>query len=203
MRNEPSGFAAVRYLVLDEVDRLVSSGHLNGMAPDVLDLWKMVRVGRRCRLMAFSATGSADVKGLLEGMVGGERLVEIKEGEDTNPGTTGLNEGVGSDEHKKKKKKKVQAARLPAGLRQTYVFMPHALRTSYLLASLRHLLADGGVSTGRNGATRTAEQAGEPGAPGFARSCVIFTDTCLRCAEIHLILREVRRAKYGANGATP
>ena len=208
LENESVRVRGVRYVVLDEVDRLLSSDPLNQLAPDVLEVWSLCRAGRRCRMLAFSATGGDEVRGLLREMVGGERIVEYHEGNDPTPqppppgakaaaATAALappgNAAVGAEGKGRK-----QLAKLPAGLKQSYIFMPHALRTAYLLAALRNLLLSGGVSPSGSGG-----QAAEGSDSGKARSCVIFTGTCLRCAHLHLVLREVGVASVPLHSLLP
>jgi len=95
--------------------------------------------------------------------------------------------------------------RIPAGLKQEYIFMPSRVRDAYLLATIRAMLSNGGRARDTKG--RHAWRGGRKvdlgkGADdsdddenendeGKSRSAIVFVATCERCALVSEILSEV------------
>jgi ATP-dependent RNA helicase DDX49/DBP8 len=167
----PPHLANVRYLVLDEADRLLSTENTsggNGFERDVAELVlhcnRAQGGGRRlreerhrpsCQTLLFSATMTKSL----------ESLQEIASG--LGGGSSHSLKKFVIGNNKKKDVKKIGSARtiteetledgalhdddmtyaestlpaLPAGLRQEYVFMPSRVRDAYLLAVIRTLVA--------------------------------------------------------------
>jgi superfamily II DNA/RNA helicase len=95
--------------------------------------------------------------------------------------------------------------KVPAGLKQEYVFMPSRVRDAYLLATLRALMENGGrpkaaASTGPTkgrpggGAGWNASSLGKSDTigdgPPKARSAIVFVGTCERAAFVSGLLSE-------------
>jgi ATP-dependent RNA helicase DDX49/DBP8 len=91
--------------------------------------------------------------------------------------------------------------KIPAGLKQEYVFMPSRVRDAYLLATLRALMENGGRHMKNNsknaGAAAlptnnmTASGEHEDGSTGMARSAIVFVSTCERAAFVSELLGQV------------
>ena len=88
--------------------------------------------------------------------------------------------------------------KIPAGLKQEYVFMPSRVRDAYVLTAVRHLLINGGRrerrSNGRNSVASSQEGGGIDGQDdesAKARSAIIFVSTCERAALLSGILSQV------------
>lgn len=114
--------------------------------------------------------------------------------EDNNDGNASNTE----NESKKASGGEKLTPRIPAGLKQEYVFMPSRVRDAYLLTTIRTLLSNGGRakdSEGRHvwrGKPRDVEDAEENDEEtGKARSTIVFVATCERAALVSGILSHV------------
>mmetsp|Transcript_24497 Transcript_24497/g.57903 ORF Transcript_24497/g.57903 Transcript_24497/m.57903 type:complete len:686 (+) Transcript_24497:232-2289(+) len=116
-----------------------------------------------------------------------------------------------NDEHDAEQKKRTQEAltpRIPAGLKQEYIFMPSRVRDAYLLTTIRNLLSNGGrakdskgrhawrggrkVSLSKGGDSNDDHNGDNDDADeGKARSTIVFVATCERAALVSGILTEV------------
>ena len=207
----------VRFLVLDEADRVLSGRLSNGLLKDVVSIADRCGEGRRCQVLAFSATGGKGVKEGLERIAGGEGgFVEIVTGRNVRDDEKREGEGSSSEEEDdeekgedeesknnetKKPSSTTPTAAIPAGLKQQYIFMPHSMRDMYHVACVRHLMSDGGVrAEAKNGEFEgsgwTLERKGEEEEEG-ARSAVVFVGTCERAAHMEGTFRELG---IGENG---
>eukprot|EP00536_Pseudo-nitzschia_multiseries_P003995 jgi/Psemu1/302271/fgenesh1_kg.64_\ len=111
-----------------------------------------------------------------------------------------------SDENDAEQKKRTEQAltpRIPAGLKQEYIFMPSRVRDAYLLTTIRNMLSNGGrakdskgrhawrggrkVSLGRGEDSDSDDDEDE----GKSRSTIVFVATCERAALVSGILNEV------------
>jgi superfamily II DNA/RNA helicase len=95
--------------------------------------------------------------------------------------------------------------KIPAGLKQEYVFMPSRVRDAYLLATLRALMENGGrhVNKGNknagagaaalptNNVTASGEHEDGTTSSGMARSAIVFVSTCERAAFVSELLGQV------------
>ncbi|GMH54531.1 hypothetical protein TrST_g12177 [Triparma strigata] len=202
-----------RYLVLDEADRLLSDRLNSGFGEDVMEIRRRCGEGRRCQVLAFSATGGPKVMGMVEALVGGERVVriggDVEEKGGVSEGEESEEEGVGEQKKKTNKKvdedgedkptKKAKAtakkqAAIPAGLKQQYIFMPHALRDAYLVTCLQKMVWNGGVKADgeeEEGSGWTLKEESDDEGSGLAKSAVVFVGTCERAAHMEGTLREL------------
>jgi superfamily II DNA/RNA helicase len=96
--------------------------------------------------------------------------------------------------------------KIPAGLKQEYVFMPSRVRDAYLLATLRALMENGGrqkSTTTNNKKNRAGAQFAKSNTTAFsgvhddgvstgpARSAIVFVSTCERAAFVSEMLAQV------------
>lgn len=213
----PPRIKHVRYIVLDEADRLLAAG--SGFERDVAELLlhctttagddSEVAQQRRpkCQTLLFSATMTRSLESMEE-MAGAGigrlplQKFGIKEGIDEEhsrakkPKATGLDK-KGKDSNEEDETQDVKdrtTPKIPAGLRQEYIFMPSRVRDAYLLTTLRALMANSGRTEavmGRGKATKAAFSEDEDGESPKARSAIIFVSTCERAAFVSGILSQV------------
>jgi ATP-dependent RNA helicase DDX49/DBP8 len=91
--------------------------------------------------------------------------------------------------------------KIPAGLKQEYVFMPSRVRDAYLLATLRALMENGGRHMNKknagaaalptNNVTASGEHEDGTTSGGMARSAIVFVSTCERAAFVSELLGQV------------
>ncbi|GMI29060.1 hypothetical protein TrCOL_g7484 [Triparma columacea] len=221
-------FKGVRFFVLDEADRILSSRLANGLLKDCVAIAEKCRVGRRCQVLAFSATGGKGVKegldsisggegGFVEVLVGGGKKAEDREskvGQQQEEGSSSDSDSDSDDGSSSSAALEVAkasqtspsspsltpTAAIPAGLKQQYIFMPHAMRDMYLVACVRHLMKEGGVRKEDvdgefSGSGWTLPKRGgeedEDLTKGGARSAVVFVGTCERAAHMEGTFREL------------
>ena len=173
----PPALRNVRYVVLDEADRLLTakSGFERDVAEVLLHTTTMPdanegekRVRRvKCQTLLFSATLTRSLASLEEmagaglGRLPLKRII-IREDDEDNPSTKkkrkeGANRDCGNDDDddlsggdNEQEKIASTAPTIPSGLRQEYVFMPSHVRDAYLLTAIRNLMANGGRHGGQN-----------------------------------------------------
>ncbi|KAL7563320.1 hypothetical protein ACA910_016677 [Epithemia clementina (nom. ined.)] len=92
--------------------------------------------------------------------------------------------------------------KIPAGLKQEYVFMPARVRDAYVLTAIRHLLINGGRpekkfqqadtrGAAKNSKRDQEEDDDKDGETSKARSAIVFVSTCERAALVSGILSQV------------
>eukprot|EP00543_Licmophora_paradoxa_P004028 CAMPEP_0202450202 /NCGR_PEP_ID=MMETSP1360-20130828/8834_1 /ASSEMBLY_ACC=CAM_ASM_000848 /TAXON_ID=515479 /ORGANISM="Licmophora paradoxa, Strain CCMP2313" /LENGTH=347 /DNA_ID=CAMNT_0049068369 /DNA_START=37 /DNA_END=1077 /DNA_ORIENTATION=- len=87
--------------------------------------------------------------------------------------------------------------KIPASLKQEYVFMPSRVRDAYLVTAIRNLMANGGkrgdanTRMGGSGWNSTRGIDAENDDQFKCRSAIIFVSTCERAAMVSGILREL------------
>jgi ATP-dependent RNA helicase DDX49/DBP8 len=195
----------IRYMVLDEADRLLAPS--SGFERDVAELLlhctttssdhaaaPVVR-RRTCQTLLFSATMTRSLSSIEEmagaglGRLPLKKFV-IRDGHTIEPA------------HKKLKTDEVDATpesplesrlpAIPAGLKQEYVFMPSRVRDAYLLTALRALMAHGGKTKAQVAAMSKSNATTPPDdEESKARSAIIFVATCERAALISETLTQV------------
>lgn len=217
----PPGLKNVRYLVLDEADRLLAAQ--SGFERDVAEVLLHCNPETKrhpCQTLLFSATWTESLSNL-EDMAGSglgrlplqkfiltddfaatpntsaTRNGTPKEPSDDGGEDPGVDEGDDLEEIEGPKEKKSSpeesAARpkIPAGLKQDYVFMPARVRDAYLVAAVRRLMANGGrAKKGKSSpnAKHADEDEDEDNALPKARSAILFVSTCERCALVSQLL---------------
>jgi superfamily II DNA/RNA helicase len=233
----PPHLKHVRFLVLDEADRLLASN--SGFERDVAELLLHCNRDKRtkCQTLLFSATMTRSLESIEEIAGAGrgrlpmkkfviradnasatESVASKRQKQDESKEDSSEND---SDQEKESKgddgfdgqshnsddddetdapdKEENLTPRIPAGLKQEYVFMPSRVRDAYLLTTIRALLSNGGrakdsdgrhVWRGRPRDTEDAEENGDEEA-GKARSAIVFVATCERAALVSEILFQV------------
>ncbi|KAG7359624.1 DNA/RNA helicase, superfamily II, SNF2 family protein [Nitzschia inconspicua] len=248
----PPHLRHVRFLVLDEADRLLASN--SGFERDVAELLLHCNRDKRtkCQTLLFSATMTRSLESIEEIAGAGKgrlpmrkfvirddsetksqknvdaKRQEIREMEEDHSNsdsseekesdsadeisTDGERDSDSDDEDKDASPKECNESespqdsaaekltpRIPAGLKQEYVFMPSRVRDAYLLTTIRTLLSNGGRAKdreGRNawrGRPRDNEDVDEDNEEeaGKARSTIVFVATCERAALVSEILAQV------------
>jgi ATP-dependent RNA helicase DDX49/DBP8 len=227
----------VRYLVLDEADRLLVAN--SGFGRDVAELLLHCNRAKRtvCQTLMFSATMTRSLESVEEiAGAGHGRLplkkfvirgddepdrkskkpkLKIKEEKDDNNdddddseneaesghqsgGESSSEEGDGGEEQQSSGEttEDVLTPRIPAGLKQEYIFMPSRVRDAYLLTAIRTLMSNGGRAkdvggkAAWSGRPRDNEDSDDD-ETGKARSTIVFVSTCERAALVSGILSQV------------
>ena len=235
----PPNLRNVRYVVLDEADRLLTakSGFERDVAevllhtttmPDATSDDATKRIRRvKCQTLLFSATLTRSLASLEE-MAGAGlgrlplRKFIIRDDDDDDDDKDGKNkkkkskrssvedgddlgsdadESSGENSDEEEEEEAPSVPRIPAGLRQEYIFMPSHVRDAYLLTAVRALMANGGRHGGdedrRDGSGWNDVNRGwesdedDERTTKKARSAIIFVSTCERAALVSGILTEL------------
>jgi len=233
----PPNLRNVRYVVLDEADRLLTakSGFERDVAevllhtttmPDATGGDETKRVRRvKCQTLLFSATLTRSLASLEEMAGAGLGRLPLKkfiirdddDDEDQNGKTklkkpktssdedgdgvaSGEDESSGDDTGEDEEEEAPSVPRIPAGLRQEYIFMPSHVRDAYLLTAVRALMANGGRhggdedrrdGSGWNDVNHSWNSGEDDERTTKARSAIIFVSTCERAALVSGILTEL------------
>ena len=217
----PPRLKHVRYLVLDEADRLLAAQ--SGFERDVAELLLHCNRDKRtkCQTLLFSATMTRSLESVEEiagagrGRLPLKKFVVRSDEEESEPPTKKQKaDKDGEDDESsnaldasntcdpesdqiRKKEDEVVALtpRIPAGLKQEYIFMPSKVRDAYLLTTIRELMSNGGRAKDKEGRTawtgRKNESDDEDEEAGKARSAIVFVSTCERAALVSGILSQV------------
>jgi ATP-dependent RNA helicase DDX49/DBP8 len=203
----PPRLQYVRYMVLDEADRLLASN--SGFERDVAELLLHCTSAKRdrheqCQTLLFSATMTRSLESVEELAGAGGRLPLRK---------FIIREGVESTDKVSAKKLKTEGAdgdtaegdreeaeditsipKIPAGLKQEYLFMPSRVRDAYLLTTIRTLMSNGGRANDKaegSGWTASSKHDEDDDEATKARSAIVFVSTCERAALVSGILTNV------------
>lgn len=231
----PPKLDVVRYLVLDEADRLLAAN--SGFERDVAELLlhtRAVNTNRKkrnlCQTLLFSATMTRSLETMEELAGAGQGRLPLQKfviSEDNHhqenekvskvakkPKTEGLGDadttdGTALDPTEEEAEQAPTTPRIPAGLKQEYIFMPSRVRDAYLLTTIRTLMINGGRKRRDNDDPKLASRKRSKGrgAPanndddddedddeenqGKARSAIVFVSTCERAALVSGILDQV------------
>jgi ATP-dependent RNA helicase DDX49/DBP8 len=213
----PPRLKHVRYLVLDEADRLLAAN--SGFERDVAELLLHCNRDKRtkCQTLLFSATMTRSLTSLEEIAGAGKGRLPLRKfvvraddegmyqpvskkqklggGEDDNGSADDEDESESKDEDEELAE--ALTPRIPAGLKQEYIFMPSRVRDAYLLTTIRTLMSNGGRakdSEGHaawSGRRKENEDAEEEEEMGKTRSAIVFVSTCERAALVSGILSQV------------
>ena len=233
----PPNLRNVRYVVLDEADRLLTakSGFERDVAEVLLHTTTMPdassgdatkRIRRvKCQTLLFSATLTRSLASLEE-MAGaglgrlplkkfiirddeedddddkdGKKKKKSKRGSEEDGDDLGSDGSSGEeDDGDEEEEEAPSVPRIPAGLRQEYIFMPSHVRDAYLLTAVRALMANGGRhggdedrrdGSGWNDVSRGWNSDEDDERTTKARSAIIFVSTCERAALVSGILTEL------------
>lgn len=236
----PPNLRNVRYVVLDEADRLLTakSGFERDVAevllhtttmPDATSGDATKRIRRvKCQTLLFSATLTRSLASLEEMAGAGLGRLPLKkfiirddddedddddkdgkkkkkkskrssEEDDDDIGSDADGSSEEDDDNEEEEEEAPSVPRIPAGLRQEYIFMPSHVRDAYLLTAVRALMANGGRHGGdedrRDGSGWNDANHGwdsdEEKTTKKARSAIIFVSTCERAALVSGILTEL------------
>ena len=222
----PPRLQHVRYVVLDEADRLLAAK--SGFEKDVAELLLQTTTSERkkegnnkCQTLLFSATltrsleSTEEMAGAAMGRLPLKKFVIREDGQEskqkrqkkatqkeerTLDGVADNVESNGkSEEEEEEEEEEDNTPRIPAGLKQEYIFMPARVRDAYLLTTIRTLMANGGrnsnekvMGTRGSGWNSTTENNDDDeNDEAKARSAIVFVSTCERAAMVSGILSEV------------
>jgi ATP-dependent RNA helicase DDX49/DBP8 len=207
----PPRLRHVRFLVLDEVDRLLASQ--SGFEKDVAELLLHCTGGdsrrSQCQTLLFSATLTRSLESIEEMASAGRGRLPLKkfvirEDGESKPGKRKREEETGGDVSNEDEWEEADdtdsTPSMPAGLKQEYIFMPSRVRDAYLLTAIRTLMANGGRRGddtkdrhGKKGSGWTAARHEESDDEETSKACsaIVFVSTCERAALVSGILSEV------------
>ena len=210
----PPRLKHVRFLVLDEADRLLAAN--SGFERDVAELLLHCNRDKRtkCQTLMFSATMTRSLEsvetiaGAGKGRLPLRKFVIEADGSTKSMSSSSKKKqkvdgecadgGDREDEDEEETGESSQDAstpKIPAGLKQEYVFMPSRVRDAYLLTAIRTLMSNGGRARDEDGKTgwrksmTDVDSDDEEG--NKARSAIIFVATCERAALVSGILSQV------------
>ena len=213
----PPGLKNVRYLVIDEADQLLSAN--SGFERDVAEVLLQCNPANKrhpCQTLLFSATWTESLSSL-EDMAGSgfgrlplhkfiltEDVASTTKNKTDTPNENemqgkeekdgGVEEGDDLEEEEdstEKQNSEQPAARpkIPAGLKQEYVFMPARVRDAYLVAAIRNLMENGGRKKNAKKSTKKdVDDDDDDNDLPKARSAILFVSTCERCALVSQLL---------------
>lgn len=209
----PPNVKQLRYMVLDEADRLLTSH--SGFEKDVAEilLHRSNNAKRQpCQTLLFSATSTKSLEQMEEMAGAGTGRLPLQKFVIHADG------GVSNGKKKKKQKTKVQpedeevedddiseseeestpssAPSIPDGLKQEYIFMPSRVRDAYLLTTIRAMIVNGGRRKSKQKGsgwttTTTHKDDDDDDDNAKARSAIVFVSTCERCALVSGILTQL------------
>ena len=217
----PPRLKHVRYLVLDEADRLLAAN--SGFERDVAELLLHCNRDKRtkCQTLLFSATMTRSLESVEEIAGAGQGRLPLckfvikadkSDGKEKNLKKQKLecekniddnNEDESDQQSQEDDNDEEQAAeealtpRIPVGLKQEYIFMPSRVRDAYLLTTIRTLMSNGGRardSSGKkawSGRRKNEDSDDDDNDAVKARSTIVFVSTCERAALVSNILQEV------------
>jgi ATP-dependent RNA helicase DDX49/DBP8 len=203
----PPRLQYVRYMVLDEADRLLASN--SGFERDVAELLLHCTSAKRdrheqCQTLLFSATMTRSLESVEELAGAGGRLplqkFIIREGVESTDKVTAKKlktEGADGDTEEGDREEAediTSIPKIPAGLKQEYLFMPSRVRDAYLLTTIRTLMSNGGRANDTaegSGWTTSSKHDEDDDEATKARSAIVFVSTCERAALVSGILTNV------------
>jgi ATP-dependent RNA helicase DDX49/DBP8 len=203
----PPRLQYVRYMVLDEADRLLASN--SGFERDVAELLLHCTSAKRdrheqCQTLLFSATMTRSLESVEELAGAGGRLplkkFIIREGVESTDKVTSKKlktEGADGDAEEGDREEVTDITsipKIPAGLKQEYLFMPSRVRDAYLLTTIRTLMSNGGRANDTaegSGWTASSKHDEDDDEASKARSAIVFVSTCERAALVSGILTNV------------
>ena len=215
----PPRLSHVRYIVLDEADRLLAAK--SGFEKDVAELLLQTSLRKKdnrkpnnCQTLLFSATLTRSLESIEEMAGAGLGRLPLKKFVIREDGQESKKKKKNSNSSEKiltennlttnevydesdEEEDEDNTPRIPDGLKQEYIFMPARVRDAYLLTAIRTLIANGGrtgnekiLGTRASGWNSTNEK-NDDGNDSKARSAIVFVSTCERAAMVSGILTEV------------
>ena len=206
---KPPNLSHVRFMVLDEADRLLAAG--SGFERHVAELLIHCRAGNtstkpfdneisqpmeqqqkghrnECQTLLFSATMTKSLQGI-EGIGLGKLKKFVVQETHHQTDVASINnkdETKDSGQDENPDDDGLCTPKLPSGLKQEYVFMPARVRDAYVIAAVRHLLINGGKAESKQGGSGLNEDTDSK-----ARSAIVFVSTCERAALVSGILSQL------------
>ncbi|OEU15344.1 DEAD-domain-containing protein [Fragilariopsis cylindrus CCMP1102] len=172
----PPKLQHVRFLVLDEADRLLTAN--SGFERDVAELLLHCNRNKRtqCQTLLFSATMTRSLESVEKIAGAGQGRLPLKKFV------------IRDDQY--------------TGLKQEYIFMPSRVRDAYLLTTIRTLLSNGGRARDSNGrhawrgknrhnGNESEDNDDDEEEEGKSRSAIVFVATCERAALVSEIFSHV------------
>ena len=164
----PPALHKIRFVVLDEADRLLSSN--SGFEKDVAEILLHTTSNgqrrRNCQTLLFSATMTKSLAQLEELAGAGLGRLPLRKYIIRENASLDQNDNSTDSKHKKKKRSRSNSESsisgnddegstdddeaidltptIPQGLKQEYIFMPSRVRDTYLAAAIRTLMVHGG-----------------------------------------------------------
>lgn len=207
----PPRLKHVRYLVLDEADRLLAAN--SGFERDVAELLLHCNRDKRtkCQTLLFSATMTRSLESVEEIAGAGQGRLPLckfvikadkSEGKEKNLKKQKFEcesdqQSQEDDNEEEEAAEEALTPRIPVGLKQEYIFMPSRVRDAYLLTTIRTLMSNGGRardSSGKkawSGRRKDEDSDDDDNDAAKARSTIVFVSTCERAALVSNILQEV------------
>lgn len=207
---QPPRLQYARYIVLDEADRLLAAG--SGFERDVAELLlhcSTLNGVRRdeCQTLLFSATMTRSLESMEEMAGAGLGRLPLKKIV-VEEGTGGSVKHPMNGETDNTLPMEVTTVtpptsetngipKIPAGLKQEYIFMPSRVRDTYLLTTLRTLMENGGRTASADskgsGWSVDSPMLDDEDGDGTrkARSAIVFVSTCERAAFVSELLSQV------------
>ena len=220
----PPKLQHVRFLVLDEADRLLTAN--SGFERDVAELLLHCNRNKRtqCQTLLFSATMTRSLESVEKIAGAGQGRLPLKKfvirddqysnsddkakrqklsAAEDDDGVIGNCDDPGNDDDEEKKiTVQDMTPRIPAGLKQEYIFMPSRVRDAYLLTTIRTLLSNGGRARDSNGrhawrgknrhnGNESEDNDDDEEEEGKSRSAIVFVATCERAALVSEIFSHV------------
>ena len=215
----PPRLTNIRFLVIDEADRLLTSnsGFERDMAEILLaihgnnddnSLSPMANNSRVCQTLLFSATMTKsleEMSKLAAGKRGKLKLEQIVVTENES------NESELTNRKENPISQILPTPKIPAGLKQEYIFMPSRVRDTYLVSTIRLLIKNAGQGKSSDSSTlsfhnkkkqytrkqqrrrynNNSDSDSEDPSKPKARSAIIFVSTCERTGYMSQLLSEL------------
>lgn len=217
----PPRLTNIRFLVIDEADRLLTSnsGFERDMAEILLavqgkdklqDQKNIKKSGRVCQTLLFSATMTKSLEEMSRMAAGNRGKLELQHIVVTESDYDAISGPINDENKDTCGDELLTTPQIPVGLRQEYIFMPSRVRDTYLVSAIRLLLS--GQPTDKfdskrkhlkkkhtskyaqNSITNTDNDDSDSDSSIHrtkARSAIIFVSTCERTGYISQLLTEL------------
>jgi ATP-dependent RNA helicase DDX49/DBP8 len=213
---KPPNVSHVRFVVLDEADRLLSpvGNFERDVAEILLQTQYTVRPNGKhmknkgCQTLLFSATMTQSLEQAQRLASAGEDSVPLELVAIDQDGQASIQDinSITASQDPKLSSDIVTAAKIPSGLIQEYIFMPSRVRDAYLVTAVRNMMRqfrvqeEDGTSARRGAKGRHVQNDDEDEGDddddtsniGKARSAIIFVPTCEKAARLEALLLELK-----------
>ena len=216
----PPRLTNIRFIVIDEADRLLTSN--SGFERDMAEILLAVHggssekgeasqgSGRICQTLLFSATMTKSLEEMSRLAAGNRGRLTLQQIVVTEHDHNIDSIPISQDESKQDTPYALLTTpRIPAGLRQEYIFMPSRVRDTYLVSTIRLLLSNAGQTkldaildpkkkkfgkkypSKTNSKDNDSDSDSEYSSQPKARSAIIFVSTCERTGYVSQLLTEL------------